>query len=63
MGEAWEIGDIDKTLSFGSALELQSIEVYSAMKPTVGASLAGDLDRIIAQEEAHRRKLELIKAV
>jgi rubrerythrin len=62
MFSSGDIDDIDKTLSFGSALEVKSIDLYSAMKPTVGPSQAVDLDRIIAQEESHRRKLELMKA-
>jgi rubrerythrin len=57
-----DIANTEKTLSFGCALEVKTMELYEAMKPSVGPSQAVDLDRIIAQEESHRRKLELIKA-
>jgi rubrerythrin len=56
-----DIKDHDKTLRFGEALEEKSIDFYARMRPALGASQQAALDRIIAQEEEHRRKLELIR--
>jgi rubrerythrin len=57
-----EVSDIDKTLRFGSALEQKSIDFYTALKGSVGNAQLADLQRIIAQEEDHKRKLQVILA-
>ena len=56
-----DIKDNDKTLKFGEDLEQKSIDFYSRMRPALGRSQQAALDRIIAQEEEHRRKLALIR--
>jgi rubrerythrin len=57
-----DISDSGKALSFGCGLEEKSIGFYTAMRASVGSGELADLDRIIAQEEGHRKKLELIRA-
>jgi rubrerythrin len=57
-----DISDNDKTLAFGAALEQKSIDFYAALRGRVESGLTADIDRIISQEEAHKRKLELIRA-
>jgi rubrerythrin len=54
--------DNDKTLRFGSALEQKSIDFYTALTRSVGPAQRDALERIIAQEEDHMRKLEVIRA-
>ncbi len=54
--------DNDKALRFGAVLEQKSIDFYTALAGSVGAAQRDALARIIAQEEGHKRKLELIRA-
>ncbi len=57
--------DIDsnfKTLGFGMTLEQKSIDLYTEMKTVVDEAQRAGLDRIIAEEEGHRRKLQLMRA-
>lgn len=56
------VTDTDKTLRFGSELEQKSIDFYMALKESVGNAQLDALQRIIAQEEDHKRKLEVIRA-
>jgi len=56
------VADPDKTLRFGFELEQKSIDFYTALKGSVEAAQLADLQRIIAQEEDHKRKLEVIRA-
>ena len=44
------------------ALEQKSIELYGEMKAVVSETQKAGLDRIIAEEEGHRRKLQLMRA-
>jgi len=57
-----EVSDTDKTLSFGFALEQKSIDFYTALEGSVGSAQSVNLRKIIAQEEDHKRKLEVIRA-
>jgi len=57
-----DIKDNDKTLRFGEALEEKSIDLYAGMRPALGEPQQAALDRIIAQKQEHRRKLELIRS-
>ncbi len=56
------LGDNDKVLRLGSELEQRSIELYQALRDVVPQGQQAELGRIIAEEEAHRRKLEIIRA-
>jgi rubrerythrin len=56
-----DIKDNDKTLRFGEDLEQKSIDFYSGMRSAFGKPQQAAIDRIIAQEEEHRRKLGLIR--
>jgi rubrerythrin len=49
-------------LRFGLALEQKSIDFYNALKAAHAATVTGDLDAIIAQEEKHKRKIKIILA-
>lgn len=51
-----------KTLGFGMMLEQKSIDLYAEMKTVVNEAQRAGLDRIIAEEEGHRRKLQLMRA-
>jgi rubrerythrin len=62
MFTAGRISDNDNTLRFGSAMEQKSIDFYTALKGSVGSAQRDALMKIIAQEEGHKRKLELIRA-
>jgi rubrerythrin len=55
------VTDTDKTLRFGSALEQKSIDFYTALKESVESAQLETLQKIIAQEEDHKRKLEVIR--
>lgn len=53
----------DATLAFGAFMEQKSIDFYrSLMAGTAVAARSADLERIVDQEEAHRRKLEVIRS-
>jgi len=57
--------DIDsnfKTLGFGMTLDQKSIDLYTEMKTVVDETQRAGLGRIIAEEEGHRRKLQLMRA-
>ena len=58
-----DIRDMEKTLKLGSALEQKSIDLYSKMRPAVSGRQRTALDWIIAQEEEHRRKLEILRSL
>jgi rubrerythrin len=51
-----------KTLGFGMTLEQKSIDFYTEMKTVVSESQKAGLDRIISEEEGHRKKLQLMRA-
>ncbi len=57
-----DIKDNDKTLRFGAELEQKSIDLYEGMRQVLGEPQQAALDRIIAQEQEHRRKLQLIRS-
>lgn len=58
-----EAGGNDATLAFGVVMERKTIDFYrSLMTGTAIAGRRSDLERIVDQEEAHRRKLEVIRA-
>ncbi len=58
-----DVSDAYKALVFGMALEVKTIGFYAALRSGgVAAEQAADLDRIIAEEETHKRKLEIIRA-
>jgi rubrerythrin len=57
-----DVSDTDKTISFGSALEQKSIDFYTALEGSGGRAQGVNLRKIIAQEEDHKRKLEVIRA-
>jgi rubrerythrin len=50
------------TLGFGMTLEQKSIDLYREMKAVVSEMQRAGLDRIIAEEEGHRQKLQLMRA-
>ncbi len=53
----------DATLAFGALMEQKTIDFYrSLMTGTAMAARSADLERIVEQEEAHRGKLEAIRA-
>ena len=56
------ISDSDTALSFGCMLEEKSIGFYAALRASVGSGELAGLDRIIAQEEGHRKTLELLRS-
>jgi rubrerythrin len=51
-----------KALGFGMALEQKSIDLYGEMKAVVSETQKAGLDRIIAEEEGHLRKLQFLRA-
>lgn len=51
-----------KTLGFGMTLEQKSIDLYVEMRAVVNEAQRAGLDRVIAEEEGHRRKLQLMRA-
>jgi rubrerythrin len=51
-----------KALGFGMTLEQKSIDLYGEMKAVVSEMQKAGLDRIIAEEEGHRQKLQLMRA-
>jgi rubrerythrin len=57
-----EVSNTDKTLRFGSALEQKSIDFYTALEGSLDSAQRTALSKIIAQEENHKRKLEVIRA-
>jgi rubrerythrin len=57
-----DIDDNFKTLGFGMALEQKSIDLYKKMTTVVGDEQRPGLERIIAEEEGHRRRLQLMRA-
>jgi rubrerythrin len=57
-----DIDDNFKTLGFGMALEQKSIELYGAMKRLIHEPHGVEIDQIIAEEEGHWRKLQLLRA-
>jgi rubrerythrin len=61
MFSSGDVSNSDKTLRFGSALEQKSIDFYMALTESIGSAHRADLQRIIAQEEDHKRKLEVIR--
>jgi rubrerythrin len=58
-----DVRDIEKTLKLGAALEQKSIELYDRMRPAVSGPQRTALDRIIAQEEEHRRRLQILRSL
>jgi rubrerythrin len=56
-----DIRDNDKTLAFGVLLEEKSIDFYGRLRQSLPPAQHEQLDRIIAQEEEHRRKLGVIR--
>ncbi len=53
----------DATLAFGALMEQKTIDFYRClMSGTAMAARSADLERIVDQEEAHRRKLEVIRS-
>ncbi|MGO9308367.1 MAG: hypothetical protein ACLQDL_05020 [Spirochaetia bacterium] len=58
-----DIRDGDKTLRLGAALEEKSIDLYDCMRPVFAPPERMALDRIIAQEKEHQRKLQLMRAL
>jgi rubrerythrin len=50
------------TLGFGLALEQKSIDFYNEMRSVVEESQKVDLDRIIAEEEEHKKRLGLMRS-
>jgi rubrerythrin len=57
-----DVSNAEKTLRFGSALEQKSIDFYIALEGSVGSAQREALSKIIAQEEDHKRKLEVIRS-
>jgi len=51
-----------KVLGFGMTLEQKSIDLYREMKAVVSEAQKAGLDRIIAEEEGHLQKLQLMRA-
>jgi rubrerythrin len=51
-----------KALGFGMTLEQKSIDLYREMRAVVSDAQKDGLDRIIAEEEGHLRKLQLMRA-
>jgi rubrerythrin len=53
----------DATLAFGAFMEQKTIDFYRSLmaEPSVADGVE-DIERIVGQEEAHRRRLELIRA-
>ena len=55
--------DTDKILIFGLVLEQKTIDFYTALKGIRSSEgEIADLERIISEEESHKRKLEMIRA-
>jgi rubrerythrin len=52
--------DNDGALRVGSVIEGESIALFASLRGAVGPEYAVDLDRIIAEEERHRARLEAI---
>jgi len=58
-----DVADTDKTLAFGVALEQKTIGFYTALRSGNAASeQLADIDRIIAEEENHKKRLGIIRA-
>ena len=58
-----DLADTDKTLAFGVALEEKTIGFYTALRSGNPASeQLADIDRIIAEEENHKKMLGIIRA-
>lgn len=57
-----DIDDNFKTLGFGIAMEQKSMDLYAEMKTVVNEAQHAGLERIISEEEGHRRKLQLMRA-
>jgi rubrerythrin len=57
-----DVDDNFKTLGFGMTLEQKSIDLYAKMKTAVSDEQKTGLERIIAEEEGHRRRLQLMRA-
>jgi rubrerythrin len=58
-----DVSDADKTLAFGVALEEKTIDFYAALRSGKCApEQAADLDRIIAEEEQHKKKLGIMRS-
>jgi rubrerythrin len=62
MFASFGVGDNFKTLGFGLKLEQKSIDLYAEMRSIVKEPQRAGLDRIIAEEEGHRRRLQLMRA-
>jgi rubrerythrin len=56
------VGDNYETLGFGLELEQKSIDLYAEMRAVIKETQRSALDRIIAEEEGHRRRLQLMRA-
>jgi rubrerythrin len=56
------INDNFRTLGFGLELEKKSIDFYKEMRLAVEESQKADIDRIIAEEEGHLKKLTLMRS-
>ena len=56
------IKDNFRTLGFGLELEKKSIDFYKEMRLAVEDSQKADIDRIIAEEEEHRKKLAVLRS-
>jgi len=59
---AAESVDNDEALRLGAKLKEEAIGLLESLRGAVGPEHAADLDRIIAEEERHRSKLEAIGA-
>jgi rubrerythrin len=59
---AAESVDNESALRIGSKLEGETIGLFKSLRRAMGPEHAADLDRIIAEEELHRSKLEAIRA-
>ena len=56
------VTDIDEALRLGSELARKSIGLYKAMRKNVPPDQQTELDGIIAAEESHRQKVDLLRA-
>ncbi len=58
-----DLEDTDKILLFGLVLEQKTIDFYTELKKIkTSTGEIADLNQIISEEEAHKRKLEMIRA-
>jgi len=57
-----DVSDSEKTLRFGTALEQKSIDFYTALEGSLGDAQREALEKIIKEEEDHKRKLTVIRS-